>query len=592
MNFIPVSLSVFVALTLPAMTFATVTIPNSGTPGGALPTLPTAFTTKMPFTLGPLTPELTELPSMTGSTDLYFEVSKIEITGISSHTHIKKDVVDRLAEKLRAKYLNSEGKMSIDQLNLIAQELTRYFAQEGYFLTKVYLPPQDVTHEGVVQFQVREGFLEKVTISGKTIYTADQLEEPFKKYIGRPITASEIESGLLTLRDYPGIEVNSVFSPGNDPAGTVMNIQVTQSDRFNLLLSANSYGSDSTGRNQGTITADIYNLTHGADDLELSFLQKFDPRNSEYYSLEYTRNFFSLNTQVNLGYSYNRYTLGGSLEGLGLGGISQIYHLNFIQNFVRNRLVEFTGNIGLSHDMGYLQQNGSKLNQDKITYLEASLSSQFNVSSLNLVNIDKISYQHGFNDFLDSMGTAPDQGLYPARQGGSGQYAQGQFDLASLTLNFYQQPARYQLIELQLYGQYSPDLLTSFSQMTFGGQSTLPAYDTSEYLMDKGVTSHLEWKFPLPGLTDRLVPKTDYHFGDFLHIGLFTDYGNGWLNDPSADESGHVAIADYGVGLYLSFGSHLQFEAIAARHFPSSIAPQDDEKTRYWVGMNYVYTRF
>ena len=592
MRYLKTKLAVCLALSLPLATFAAITIPSAGTPGGALPVMPEPFSTKLPSTLAPLTQEYGATPTVDNPSDFQFVVNKIEVLGISKYSEVDSLEVNKLAESLRQKYLNKNGELSVKQLQTITDALTTYFAQQGYFLTKVYLPPQDISHERIVHLQVREGFLEKINIQGQTIYTQAQLEEPFKKYLGHPITAAEIESGLLTLRNYPGIEVNSVFAPGENPAGTVMNIQITESDRFNVLASANNYGNNVTGQYQGMLSAHAYNLIHGADDLGLTFLQKTNPTNSEYYAAEYTRNFFFPRTQINTGYSYNRYTLGDTLVGLGLGGISQIYHVNLIQNFIQSRTVEFSGNIGLNHEMGYLKQNSDKLNQDKITYAEASLSAQFNFSRLNLVNVDEVAYEHGFNSFLDAMGVAPDGNLYPSRQGGSGAYAEGEFNLTSLSVNLYQQPDQYNLIELKMYGQYSPDLLTSFSQLSFGGQNALPAYDTSEYLMDSGVTAHLEWKFPIPGLTNRVVPKTSYHFGDLLHLGIFTDYGNGWLNDPSSDEAGHVALSDYGLGIYLSLGTHLQIEAIAARHYPSSVEPQDEESTRYWVGMNYVYTRF
>jgi hemolysin activation/secretion protein len=578
---------------LPLASFATVTIPDAGKPGGALPIIPTPFSTTMPHTIGPLNNKTeTNLPSVSNPSDFQFKVEKIEVSGISPHSSLDSDQINKIAEKLRLKYQDKNGELSVENLNQIADILTSYFAHQGYFLTKVYLPPQDITHERIVQLQVREGFLEAIKIQGESIYSDNQLKAPFKKYLGKPITAGEIESGLLTLRDYPGLEVNSIFQPGDNPAGTVMIIQITQSDRIGVSVAADNYGNNVTGKYQGTVTAHAYNLTQGADDLSFTFLQKFDPTNSELYAGEYTRNLFGPSNQINLGYSYNKYSLGDTLSNLGLGGLSQLYHVSIIQSFMKSRLVELEGKIGLNHDMGYLKQYSTTLNRDKITYAQAEMDTTFNMPTLNLVNINQLIYQHGFNHFLDSMGTAPYQGYYPSRQGGSGEYAKGEFNLGSLGMNFYQSPANYQLIELQLYGQYSPDLLTSFSQLTFGGQSALPAYDTSEYLVDKGFTSHLEWKFPLPGLTSRMVPKTNYRFGDLLHLSIFTDYGNGWLNDPSADETPHVVLADYGVGLYLAFGPHLQLQAQAAKHWPGMTAPEDNEPVRYWVGLNYAYTGF
>jgi hemolysin activation/secretion protein len=547
----------------------------------------------MPYTIGPLNNQSdSKTPSVSNSADFQFKVQKLEVFGISQYSTVDSLEVNKLAEKLRLKYQDKNGELSVQNLNDISEVLTSYFAQKGYFLTKVYLPPQNISDEKVVKFEVREGYLESIKIQGESIYTQKQLEEPFKKYLGKPITAGEIESGLLTLRDYPGLEVNSIFQPGANPAGTTMIIQITQSDRLSVSASADNYGNNVTGKYRGTFTAHAYNLTHGADDLSFTFLQNVNPTNNELYEGEYTRNLFWPSSQINLGYSYNKYSLGDTLSDLGLGGLSQLYHVYLEQNFIKSRLIELDGKIGINHDMGYLKQNSTTLNRDKITYAEVDIDSTFNFSSLNLVNIDQISYQHGFNHFLDSMGVAPYQGQYPSRQGGSGAYAEGEFNLESLGINFYQKPANYQLIQLQLYGQYSPNLLTSFSQLTFGGQNALPAYDTSEYLVDKGFTSHLEWKFPLPGLTSRMVPKTNYHFGDLLHLSLFTDYGNGWLNDPSADEVGHVVLADYGVGLYISFGEHLQLEAQAAKHWPGVTAPADDEPVRYWVGLNYAYTGF
>ncbi|NCX94637.1 MAG: ShlB/FhaC/HecB family hemolysin secretion/activation protein, partial [Gammaproteobacteria bacterium] len=408
-----------------------------------------------------------------------------------------------------------------DHINLqIADFLTLYYRQQGYILTQVYLPPQEIGKDSTVYLRVQEGILEKVVVDGNRIYTQHQLDGIFSKLIGRPVRSQDIESMLLVLNREPGLNIEGIFKPGTHTGQTILVLKVVQSHRADFTVSADNYGSSITGQDRGTFQFALNNMTHHGDLLSLTVMQKFNPTNSLFYSANYSREVLTPFTRAGVEYDSNKYSLGGSLDGLGLGGESRTIRAYLKHNFFLTREDNLSGDIELQHDVGQLDQNGSGLNQDKLTIFEANLAYGVNYFRWRAAGLLEATYDHGFNRFLDSMGTAPDGGMYPSRQGGDGQYAKGGFDEYAVSYTLLQQPGRFNLLKFYISAQYSNDLLTTFSQMALGGQSCFPAYTTSEFLVDSGIWVHGEWLFPVPGLTDRPFFHMDDKWGDVLHLSI------------------------------------------------------------------------
>lgn len=591
MKYSKLSAMVLSALALPA--FAVV-VPQADQPGAAIPQISKPFITQLP-SIGPKIQDTTTTKKPTASSQKkssQFLVRKVEVLGLSEHSHLDSLEINKLAERLRLKLSDDTGKLSVPQLHQIAEYLTNYFRKSGYFLSRVYLPPQKLNSERIVRYRVREAYLGKVIIHGNKVYSKAQLEAPFNSLINKPVKASQIESALITINDYPGLRVKAIFKKGHKPGETNIDLQVVSSHRVNFSVGTDTYGTKTTGRYRATTSINLYNLTHGADDLDVTYMQKFTPTNSHYYQAAYSRQVIWPWTRFLVSYSFNDYALGGSLEGQSLGGESQVAKAEVQQYVYKSRHDKIGVNAGLTHDVGFLKQNSTMLNRDKLTISNLTYFMSSSFTNLHLFSFFQAQYDHGFNNFLDSMGKAPDGGIYPARQGANGEYAQGRFNKETIDFNLYQAPFAYQLITFTLHGQFSDDLLTSFSQMTFGGYSNMSAYGTNDFLADKGYTTSLMWEVPVPGLTNREFFSTKYKWGNLLHIGAFTEYGAGWNNDATGDNFRHFVTADYGLKLMFEIGHHLQLEGVAAKRYAGTAVPSDGENEHFWGGLTYSFNGF
>src|SRR5215469_5966944 len=116
--------------------------------------------------------------------------------------------------------------LTIGQLQQVADTVTKYYHDKGYFLARAVIPAQEIK-DGVVNIRVLEGRLEKVETSGNKMYSDKRLEQPFTPLIGKLVTVGRTEDALLTLTKYPGLSAAGVFRPGDDVGTTdiVVNVQ-------------------------------------------------------------------------------------------------------------------------------------------------------------------------------------------------------------------------------------------------------------------------------------------------------------------------------------------------------------------------------
>jgi len=212
-------------------------VPPAGTPGGALPNLPQPFLTSLPVFTEPAPKLQKQAPAPAETTGLRFYVKKIDVLGMSTYPKVSLTKLNELTEKLQHQLEDKDGKLSVADLNKIAEVLEDYIRAQGYFLSKVYIPVQKITSAGIVHLQAQHGHIERIEIDGKSIYTPAQLEEPLEKYLNRPITYHQLEDALLTINSYPGITVTAVFEPGKNYAGSILILHVLSSHRLDILVS-------------------------------------------------------------------------------------------------------------------------------------------------------------------------------------------------------------------------------------------------------------------------------------------------------------------------------------------------------------------
>jgi hemolysin activation/secretion protein len=104
-----------------------------------------------------------------------------------------------------------------------AAALERAYAEAGFVLVRVVVPPQDLRPGGTLRLLVVNGFVERVDL--------DRVPEPVRARVqaltaalvdARPLTRAELERRLLLAGDSPGLTLRSSLTPGQQLGGTVL----------------------------------------------------------------------------------------------------------------------------------------------------------------------------------------------------------------------------------------------------------------------------------------------------------------------------------------------------------------------------------
>ena len=129
-------------------------------------------------------------------------------------------------ELLVEQRLERDQGLTIGQMGLIAEEITKYYRERGYFLARAVIPAQEVVG-GIVTIRVLEGRLGEIIPEGNRRYSDADIQAPFADFKGKMITVDRVEDALLTLQAYPGMSASGVFRPGKvvGTADMLVNVQ-------------------------------------------------------------------------------------------------------------------------------------------------------------------------------------------------------------------------------------------------------------------------------------------------------------------------------------------------------------------------------
>lgn len=464
-------------------------------------------------------------------------------------------------DQLRMQRLDRTQGLTIGQLQLVADEVTRYYREKGFFLARAVIPAQEVV-DGVVIIRVLEGRLGGVISEGNESYSDSRLADSFEPYLGQLITVGRIEDALLTLQDYPGLSAVGVFQPGRDVGTADVLINVSSEDHLGFLVRGDNHGTRFTGEHRLLAEASWYNPLGFSDSLRLTALQTYEPDNSLFGALKYELPLGDPRHRVGFEATRNTFdvaNLSDADAGNQVGGVSEIASVYYQRNFIRSRDRKVGGKMGLSHKSAETQADNVVGSSDEI----AVLGLEANYENINSQTATITSAYLRLDAGLDGALGVPtiDELLEPGRQPQPGRTGTDEFGnrvvagsdfhklsfgyswLKSLTVN--------QTLLLRTNGQYSDDLLTSIEEFSIGGPTSVRAIPSSQFLTDSGAFVSAEWGVRAPGFAD--TPAfANRNWGDVLRFTLFYDYGYGLYADSAAlgvDEEDYVEAGGAGIGV-------------------------------------------
>lgn len=420
---------------------------------------------------------------------------------------------------------------TLQDLMAATQRITNFFNQQGYFVARAYLPPQDIT-DGVVTIAVIEGRYGQIGLRNKT-NVSDSVYLRILNGLkpGSTIKSAPLERRLLIISDLPGVRVSAVLAPGEAVGTADLAVGVSQGPRVDGDVEAENWGNPYTGAYLlgGTINL---NEPFGHGDV-LSFRTLESTTGGAIYNrLSYQTQLGD--TTVGVALTGFRYRLGKQFEALNANGWEGIGSLYASYPLIRS----YENNLYITSDFD------ERFFQDNIGATSSSVNRRASVLNVGLIgnSVDRIG-GGGSNNYSVSV-TLGDLSIetQAARQlDESTARTQGVYAKLYASASRLQEIAGPLSVFIGGRGQLAAKNLDISEKMELGGAGGVRAYPEGEAYGDDGFIATLE-----PRLT---LPLPAFLPGQLQLIG-FVDTGYVRVNHtPYSNATNGLSRTGAGVGL-------------------------------------------
>lgn len=510
-------------------------------------------------------------------------VSGFRVDGVGQH---KKDgitpaSIQALADAQFSKLGGSATqpvKLGFDQLQGVADVITKRIRAAGFVLATAYLPAQTVGEDRVVHIHVLEGEIGRIIVKGNKHYRASVIAAPAEKLRGKALQNSAVSTALLYDRDLPGVSVSATFQPGETTGATDLIMVARETKPYTITLGANNYGTELTGRYRAQAGITWNNPLGIGDSLAANVDYALDPSQNVFGSLSYRAPTVVVpGLSGVLGATRSELQINsGAFANLHVKGPSTSYFGGADWKFVNNTDLKMLGSLHLIREESKLELGGFNfpLSDERFKLAELGFGMEHTDKRFNGVDLLQVSVRKSISDDSKQPDlVSPDH---------STSFLSERFSYTRL-----QFLTKTQRLYFKFNGQYSKDVLAPLEQFAIGGPDSVRAYPIADALSARGYYTSLEYHVDAPGFSAKPSPFHGRPWRELLEVETFLDYARGF---PVAQEraSGLKPVTYSGVGagfiFRLPFWHHLEF------HFDGAVplGSQDaSDKHGY-----HVYARF
>ena len=454
-------------------------------------------------------------------------------------------------------------KVGLEELRKRVAALETRYRQQGYFLTRVLIPPQQVK-DGIFTIQIIEGFISQGFVDG-----GDRRERALiESMIGnlkdkKPIDLESLEQALLILNDIPGLRASGTLRPGGSLGASELVISIAPANPVTYLISANNFQSKTLGPWQASVITSIPRPFGVLGQLGIGLNTALDPFD-KFRSL-------TASYSMPLGATGAIFSIGGlSAQARPRGSLAddrirtESWSISPrvrmpIKRTMRESLFLDAG-LALSRSetvSGYQTASETVLTSDRSTVGELSLS-YLQSGWMRGVTQGTVSVFRG----IDGLGAYDAKTPKPSIIGFNPQFTKSVLSITRLQ-------ALPQQFSLQAMAQIqrTKDKLLTGDQVVFGGSMIGRGYVGGAIAGDRGYGAIVELRWDkadplnLPWLSNFAALKD-------LRMQLFTSYDYGSVTRlPSAaagTKQSEASIASSAVGVRLRNTSGLSLEALVA----------------------------
>lgn len=487
---------------------------------------------------------LPELPPPTSNQvkeDTRLTLTGVEVQGV---TLLKAEELAPLFEGI------SGQQTSLAEIEKVVAAITSMYRAKGHFLSRAFLPPQEVL-DGQLIVQVVEGRVDEVKVDApEHLQRHPLVARIVERLRANPaLTSDALETALLQLNDLPGITAQGQLSPATTQGGAVMTIKLAEY-RGDVTAGFSNHGTRFIGPNRFEFGTTVHNLISPlGDTLALQALQ--DPNGSDLtlvdgtYSLPLNSHGMRAALNVSRGISRPEWTLKDlDVESRTVGA-----NLTLEQNLLRSR--------ALSWDVyGTLDWNEAQSTSRKV-----QLSADHNRTARLGMRVDTLDSAQGFTSTdvklshgLDVLGATQTGQLNASRLRGTGT----DFTKVNVDISRLQRLNETWNLLVAGSGQYATHALLAGEEFGLGGPSGFGrGYDSNELTGDHGVAAKAELQATFP---------VSWPWLDAWQLFGFYDFGAVWNKDRDVlEDNTAMALSSVGTGVRLQFSPKLNAEIMLAK---------------------------
>lgn len=444
--------------------------------------------------------------------------------------------------------------ISVADLQSIVQDITNYYRNNGYILSRAILPPQHVEH-GIVHVRIIEGYIAHVNVIGRP-KGAKRILQTYGDQISksRPLKLEVMEYYLRLANEIPGVEVKAILEPSKTATGAADLNLSADTHIFSSSFSYDNYGTRYIGPNQDTLNASLNSIFRAGDTIRGTYATTTRPNELKFYDVSYQIPLGSHGLRGSIGKNHSSTFPGLDLAILDTHGDSVSYYTILEYPLIRKR----SENATLDGSFTYLNSDvtalGETLYDDHIRSIKLGGSYGF-VDRLNGLNIFSLHVEKGLNVLGASNSL---NAINNSRLGADGIFTKF-VGVAGRNQPLYKRFSLFVLIN----GQYSFNPLLAAEQFAFGGSQQGRGYDPAELIGDKGVLGSVELRMDF---------TPDWRFLNSLQPYIFYDAGIAWnLKNVLGIESKQSATST-GIGSRFVFTKNFSGNLMIAQPLTKSVS--------------------
>lgn len=436
-------------------------------------------------------------------------------------------------QRFYSQYLQKE--VSVATLFDIAARISAYYRNNGYILSRVAIPAQEI-EDGYVEFVAIEGYINNVSVEGNVFVSKKRLARLGAKIAGsRPLHANDLERYILLANDIPGVTASAVLQASDEPGATDLTIVVSQ-EKTRLYASANNRGSRFNGPVQGQMGVDIHSLFGGVSRTGLRVA--VSAQASEFKLLELSHR-QAINDEGTTIQVVGRKTFsepGAFLRDLSIETESTSGRLTFEHPFIRSRARSLFLHAALDIRDTKTEILGDLFTEDRARVARIGTTYDF-IDRFGGISLLNIEVSKGLN-------------VLNATQTGAASLSRADAETtflktAAAITRLQRIVPKFSLL-FDVAGQYTRDGLLASEEFAIGGNQFGRAFDPSEISGDRGVAGRIELRYD---------GTTDNSWLSRYQLYAFGDYGIVW--NQVADTYQSVDLGSYGAGIRITLNEHV-----------------------------------